>query len=88
MLKHERGLGSPLPEAGKEHKEESQLSGEEHGPDSGLSEHVDGCATREEDGGGAEDGEKEKYEPGAKKIGPERVKRWAERVPDATIRTA
>ena len=68
VLKGEGGFGSALPEAGEEHEEEAKLSEEEHGPDTGLGEHVHRGAGGEEDGGDSEDGEEEEDGPGLSEV--------------------
>jgi hypothetical protein len=64
ILKDQRGFGSALPEAGEEHKEETELGEKKHGPDSGLGEHVHGGSGGEDDGAESEESEEEEDGPG------------------------
>jgi hypothetical protein len=68
VLKDERGFGSALPEAGEEHKEETELGKKKHGPDAGLGEHVHCGAGGKDDGGESEDSEEEEDGPGLREV--------------------
>ncbi len=85
VLEGEGGLGSALPEAGEEHREEACLGEEEHGPDAGLGEHVHGGAGGEDDGGGSEEGEEEEGEPGSGEVVTEGSEGRAEGAADAAV---
>jgi hypothetical protein len=71
VLEGEGGFGTALPEAGEEHEEETELSEQEGGPDSGLSEHVHRGAGGKDDGAGAEESEEEEDRPGLGEVTPQ-----------------
>jgi hypothetical protein len=58
ILEGERGLGTALPKASEQEKEQAKLGEKEGWPNSRLREHMHGSAGGEDDGARAEDGEK------------------------------
>ena len=88
VLEGERCLGSALPEASEQEKEEAKLGEEEGWPDSRLREHMHRSAGGEDDGGRSEDGEKEKYGPRLRKVSAEGSPGGSERAADAAVRLA